>query len=554
MANYQEISNYSYIGTQDTLGGLPVAEQTQAFIAAFKGVVSSTPEQIANASFFITYLIDEDGNVFKVSDNTDAQRDMFQNFASGDNVIVILDQGTLLNPQLAGQHSITGVGSFIPILVSQTGSTADANVNFFRFLNPGEVSGEDVGVDIKNFLGVTFNTASAFTTAPKVYDPATGNSYNNFPNYNIGSGIATGTNPATLNPPRDFTWDHYTTWLTSSAPDGDAATWPSNDNMADANSSRTGSYKFTSPKASFNTLTCRVTWGVRNYSTNDATVAVGVYRSSSDGYTLLDSATATAAKAVISNFGGNFFGNATLTEGVNTFGISTNDIEANDELFCLIGSYGMIQNWASNGNSYTKFVNEEWLYLATVTQSYDDGSEIIAPHFKWEISAQNPSITTPTSQLPFFTTSSGGSTVVTASSQLSTEYGNYQVLPTASSDFGFSPINYPFDIQPGDKVRFGYNSANIFTVFKVEEPPLSNRLYLTLDRNTGPNLNLNNFVIYRNLTDGKFLTLDVPKNDPQISEIDFTGIIVPEYASPKLKANANEIVAKLKSDGILTED
>ena len=67
-------------------------------------------------------------------------------------------------------------------------------------------------------------------------------------------------------------------------------------------------------------------------------------------------------------------------------------------------------------------------------------------------------------------------------------------------------------------------------------------------------LNLNNFVIYRNLTDGKFLTLDVPKNDPQISEIDFTGIIVPEYASPKLKANANEIVAKLKSDGILTED
>ena len=57
MGNYTNNSAIGYIGNKDVLGGLPVVEQTQAFIAAFKGVVSSTPEQIANASFFITYLI-----------------------------------------------------------------------------------------------------------------------------------------------------------------------------------------------------------------------------------------------------------------------------------------------------------------------------------------------------------------------------------------------------------------------------------------------------------------------------------------------------------------
>ena len=53
MATYQETSNYSYIGGEDVLGGLPVVESNKSYIALFRGVVDSTPEQIANASFYI---------------------------------------------------------------------------------------------------------------------------------------------------------------------------------------------------------------------------------------------------------------------------------------------------------------------------------------------------------------------------------------------------------------------------------------------------------------------------------------------------------------------
>ena len=115
MATYQETSNYSYIGGEDVLGGLPVVESNKSYIALFRGVVDSTPEQIANASFYITYLVDEEGNVSKISDDSFAQKDIQYTFAKGDDVDVIINQGTLLNPQLAGPQQVSGVGSFIPI-------------------------------------------------------------------------------------------------------------------------------------------------------------------------------------------------------------------------------------------------------------------------------------------------------------------------------------------------------------------------------------------------------------------------------------------------------
>ena len=53
--SFPQASAYSYLGSKDALGGLPVVESTKAYIATFKGVVSADPEVIANSSFFITY-------------------------------------------------------------------------------------------------------------------------------------------------------------------------------------------------------------------------------------------------------------------------------------------------------------------------------------------------------------------------------------------------------------------------------------------------------------------------------------------------------------------
>ena len=78
--SFRNTSQYSYIGSKNTLGGLPVAEQTQAYIATFKGAISAAPEAADSTSFFITYLVDKDGNISKVSEDSDAQRDIIQNF------------------------------------------------------------------------------------------------------------------------------------------------------------------------------------------------------------------------------------------------------------------------------------------------------------------------------------------------------------------------------------------------------------------------------------------------------------------------------------------
>lgn len=561
MGNYINNSAISYIGSKDVLGGLPVVEQTQAFIAAFKGVVSSTPEQIANASFFITYLINEAGEVFQVSEDSDAQRDILQNFAVGDDVIVRIDQGTLVNTQLAGEHKVTGIGSFVPLFITQTGSTDDAFVPFVNFANPGEDAG-DAGPVTPSFLATSFLSASTSPRPrPSSSDPDSGLTLsisNTFgaPLVSYGPSIASGaigTGARTWVGAPDDGGEKLFTWFTGSSPDATAASWSMFDQGSSNFFASTGSYSIPTTKPIFNSITARVSWGVYNFRFNDASLEIAIFRDRGGTLTKLDSVTENIEG--LTNVA-NAYATAPLVEGTSNFVISTNDLNASDKIYAIMSSPTVITYYASNTDIPLNAVSaqSDGLHLATTTQIIGDTSTGLIPYFSFDIIAQSPGSQVTSPQPAYFTSASATSTVLTASSDLSSEYGNFQTLPTASSDFGFSPINFPFTVKPGDKIRFGYNNDNTFVVFKVDEPPASPRLFLTLDRAIGNNLNLKNVVLYRNLEDGKFLTLDINKNDPQFSEIDFTGIIIPRYASPGLKRNANEIVARLKSEGILTEE
>ena len=73
MGKFEENQIYSYLGDKNPLG-LSTVEQNSSFIATFKGIADSTPEVINNSAYFITYIVDEDGNLNKVADNSDAQR------------------------------------------------------------------------------------------------------------------------------------------------------------------------------------------------------------------------------------------------------------------------------------------------------------------------------------------------------------------------------------------------------------------------------------------------------------------------------------------------
>lgn len=563
MGRYEDNSDFSFIGSKDILGGLPVVEQTQAFIAAFKGVVSSTPEQIANSSFFITYLINEAGEVFQVSEDSDAQRDILQNFAVGDDVIVRIDQGTLINTQLAGEHKVTGIGSFVPIFITQTGSSDNAFVPFVNFQTPGEEA-SDAGASVTpSFLAKAFISSSTVNAHPSAVDPTTGdtlpiNTTQGAPLVNYSFRIASG---ALGTGARTFIGEQFNgstinTWYTSSTPAATVASWSMFDAGGGKIFAETGSYVLADPKPTFNNITFRVNWGLYNFRFNTATAEIALFKNTSGTYSKLKSATVSLGPLVNVV---NLYSTAELFTGTNEFTVTTNEINGADEIIVVVSSQAIINLWANNTtlsttNGYQNAQIQDGMTLANTTEVLADGSTVIVPHLTLEVVGQSPGTTVSTAQPDYFTSGSSTSTVITASNVLTSEYGNFQALPSSSADFGFSPINFPFTVEPGDKVRFGYNNDNVFTVFKVEEPPTSPLLYLTLDRAIGGNLNLKNIVLYRNLEDGKFLTLDVNKNDPQFSEIDFTGIIIPKFASPGLKENANKIVSKLKSEGILTED
>lgn len=565
MANYQETSNYSYIGNEeDVLGGLPVAQANKSYIAIFRGVVDSTPEKISNASFFITYLVDEDGNVSKISEDSFAQTDIQYTFAEGDNVDVIIDQGTLLNPQLAGSQQVSGVGSFIPILVSQTGSSINANVNNLQYLNPGAIPPEDTGETIRNFVGALYQSGSTNITPTVTHDEGTATLILD----QFGSAV-TGVGPQifkseSVPAAARSLIPNLDTWLTASSPDIQAASWSLNPVMTNVPAglaAATGSYKLNNTVPSITSINFRFSYGLYNLGVEDAVAKVGMYyRNPGEDWQTVQNIgvnppfyTVTLPGATIAE-GSPFLANVELITGSAEWILTGNQISSSREYLATVSSVQVASRFGGNTTVNT-VGNDNCGNVHWATQDQIIGTITTKSlQSKWEVYAQNPGIVSVASQLPFFTTGSLTSTVLTGSAILTGQYGNFQTLPTASADFGFSPINFPFEVKIGDKIRFGYESQNIFTVYAIAEPPASSRLFITLDREIGDRLNINNFVIYRNLADGKFLTLDVAKNDPQIGEIDFTGVIIPQYASQKLQENASTIVAKLKSEGVLAEE
>ena len=65
--------------------------------------------------------------------------------------------------------------------------------------------------------------------------------------------------------------------------------------------------------------------------------------------------------------------------------------------------------------------------------------------------------------------------------------------------FNFSPVITPFNPRPGDRIRFGYNKNNDYTIYEVIEPAgdVDGRLKLRLNTTVPTSVNLNNFVLHR---------------------------------------------------------
>lgn len=158
------------------LDGLPVAEKNQEYFAVIKEVGDTSPELIGQSQFKVTYICDSQLNVAKPATDTVALNNITQNFERQKYATVRVDEGTVLNQQLAGTHKITAVGSIEPIGGTQIGVGPYEYVTTMSFLQEGQL-GAAPGVQVATYymwlnksLGFQNSSFTARKTGNNPYD------------------------------------------------------------------------------------------------------------------------------------------------------------------------------------------------------------------------------------------------------------------------------------------------------------------------------------------------------------------------------------------------
>ena len=461
------------------LGGLPVAEQTQEYFAIYTGAGGTGPEIIDETAIFIKYLVDENGNVSQPSEDSDALYNLIQNFEIGKNLVVRNDIPSAINGQIGGKHKITAVGRQAPLLYSQTGSTAGANVSL-----------------------LDFNTSLNQTGVPRmegwlnkgVYDP-TNNNFNVITNYNS---------------------PFY-------EPDSSIANFDS----------LSGTYHITSSATTnINFIQFKITAGFRILAsgTNDSQTRNVTIRLLKDG---------------VPAAGGTFAEKTYTFDGTNS---NVNDAVYNFESDPLIVTQ-LSPEFNSGDPTYSLEIK------------FDDHISTRADFINFIITNQSPQPTNPIADLPFWSNNNGNNLWITASSEISLNYGNTQnsqnVLNVIEDGFNFSPVITHLTPRPGDRIRFEYNKETEYIIYEVIRPEgdVDGRLKLRLNTLVPSGVNLNNFVLHRtDSTDPVYIIIDVPKTSLVANSNQFKGVLLPEYPTKKLKNNLDKIILDLKEKGLISNE
>jgi hypothetical protein len=475
----QQLNNF--LGpVNGALGGLPVAERNQDYFIVFQQAGGTGPEIIDQTAYFITYLVDSNGNVSKPSEDSVALNNTFQNFEVGRNAIVRNDASTALNGELIGKKLITAIGRQQPILYSQTGSSVNANITSLDFNS--DLNQSDTPRFLGNMTRGTYNpTVSTFQ-------------------------VINGFNTPTLDP------------------DGGAANWDQG-----AGAGNTGSYDITSAGiGDIDFITFNITAGFRNDSpTNSYDVTLRIRRDE----TVIASKTYT----IPVNNNDPFIGDT----GDGYLNTSTDPL-----------TISQISGFLNSGNpSYDLQIK------------FENNAVTYADFIQFTVNNQSPEPTFPAPGTPFWENNSGNNLWLTASAELSANYGrifnSQDVLDVVETGFNFSPVETPFIVRVGDRIRFEYNKTTEYFVYEVKEPSEDEEGLLRVKLNTTvpTTVNLNNFVLHRvNSNDPAYIILDVKKNDSVGDTQNFNGVILPEFPTKKLKDNLDNIIIGLKERGIITDN
>lgn len=598
------------LDVRGVLGGLPVAEKNQEYIAIIKEAGSTAPEIIDQTQFFVTYLCDSQFNISKPSEDSVASSNIIQNFEVGKQARVRVDQGTALNPQLAGLHNITAVGSIEPILLSQIGEGPLQYVTTMSFYQEGQL-GSAPGLTVLKYH--TYHDKQAgFRNANFAYETG---SYT--PTDNQGNPIRKGFIP----------FQTLQDEPSSSAVDikGLNGYWPQDQNYFDTAIIRTGSVEGRSR------IKVRGAVGINlvSSSVNDIMLSYDPPPTGTPkGYSY---AVPMKLKLIKKNYLGveevideaenpiNIFNQTGADLGTNGggavdlgavnnavfIGINSDyfSVSQSDELFFrveppfeqsqslqyvsnslydeLIGSfpgskyrrYQYFNGYFALDNETPQGDNQFFNGVTGITASYqNDGTASVYNYSSsYWVNYQNVS-----------SSEDGYHSFLTASTALTTFYGgaytqtnpgveSYNLLnadstPTSSLiyttedgrsakrtsiNFGFNPIRLPFVPLAGDWIRFEYSPTKTYKILSTNSA--QGTLILKLSDHIQDGTVLDNFVIYRIVPNGQYIILDVKKNNEAGVNQAFTGVITGAHTTEALRERSDSLIFDLKQAGIIEE-
>jgi hypothetical protein len=493
---------------QGSFGGLPVAERNSTYIAYFQSIGGTGPEIIDQSAYFISYLIDEKGNISNPLNNEISLENLYQNFEIGKSAVASLELPTTNNSQLNGEYKITGIGSIEPIVYTGTGSEIMSYITTMSFNS----SGTNITNNIVSNFGLanikdtsqtnwTFNTFDPVTFDTSVITPIP--SVLTFDN-NITASFIEGENEGGTRVKLEFyIAANISLQINQSINRFEIGLFKNNVKIARCFLQRTGT-----PLANGHENN-KIETFLDGGFINDPNISI-------DGVpqTFLDVQGGLSINEQFPNGEGTAYIRFNINLGYS--------IVAGDE-FDL-----RIRRIDGSGGGLNVFGGE-----VKTSQEYTPSISIQQGSYFWSTGSNN----------------NIGHTWLTASNELSVYYGSNfkQISPNASLDFGYSPISKPFKINPGDNFRFEYNVNRYYKVVEVDDltPPIKIKV---VPKITG-NVNLNHFLVYRLEKNGKYVILDIAKNLGSTPG----GILKPKYLPKSFEDNYDNVLGILRDKGILKD-
>lgn len=481
---------YSEEPIRGALGGLPVAEQTQDYFVVFRQVGGTGPEIIGQTAYFITYLVDSDGNVSKPAEDEDALNNLIQNFPVGKNCIVRQDAATTLNSILSGKQQVTAIGKQLPILYTQTGfyTGSFSTAVSFSFQGASSNAAFDNLVDYRGYM-------------TKTYDAST-----------LSDGVITG----------------YAT--IGHTPNASGATFDTSN----------GTYTII-PDTDLDALSFTLSFRVRNsYGTNQSFKLILEVNNGSSGYNNI----AEEVFNVIGTAGG---GGSTLDPDAeygaeNGAGFLVSSLE-----HTVIG--GALTNLGSNPifrarvECDSDFLGLDYFVFNVNNMNPQPGIVESGNNDFWETGPASPSglWLTASSFLSLNHNNVQVSSYITDNAE-----ENFNLSPIINK---FKPrigdrIRFEYNKQKE------YYIYEVITPCKDPEGRLKLRINGYLPIGT----EVNNFILHRtDVNTPSYIILNVDKDDSVEDTQDFNGLLLPEFPSDKLKKNLDSIITNLKEKGIIVD-